>query len=195
MEQNTIQISDVASASLAAMMGGSESFRVFGKYFVQCHDKDGNLLWEDEAPNLVTDVGAKLLLDTILAGSAFTATTYMGLKGTGSAAVADTQASHAGWLEIGAANAPTYTSPRKTITWSSASGSGAGSRTKASTGTYTFAITSGSGATVDGCFLNINGTSAIDNTTGTLFSAGTFSGGAKTVSSGDSLTVTYALNC
>ena len=195
MEQNTIQISDVSAASLASMMGSGESFRIFGTYYVKCHDKDGNLLWEDTAPNLVTDVGAKLLLDTILAGSAFTATSYMGLKGTGSAAVGDTQASHAGWLEIGAANAPSYTSPRKTISWSSASGSGAGSRTKPSTGTYTFAITSGSGATVDGCFLNINGTSAIDNTTGTLFSAGTFSGGAKTVSSGDSLTVTYALNC
>lgn len=192
---DNIQVTDVSAASLAAILGGGESFRVFGEYQVKCHDKDGNLLWEDVAPNLVTDVGAKLLLDTILAGSAFTATTYMGLKGTGSAAVADTQASHAGWLEIGAANAPTYTSPRKTVTWSSASGTGAGSRTKPSTGTYTFAITSGSGATVDGCFLNINGTSAIDNTTGTLFSAGTFSGGAKTVSSGDSLTVTYALNC
>lgn len=195
MEQNNIQVIDASVAALSSLLGGGESFRVFGKYEVQCHDQDGNLLWEDEAPNLVTDVGAKLLLDTILAGSAFTATTYMGLKGTGSAAVGDTQASHAGWLEIGAANAPSYTSPRKTVSWSSASGSGAGSRTKPSTGTYTFAITSGSGATVDGCFLNINGTSAIDNTTGTLFSAGTFSGGAKTVSSGDSLTVTYALNC
>jgi hypothetical protein len=195
MNSDQMKILDLSAASVSALQSNVEGFRIFGEYQVQCHDKAGNLLWEDVAPNLVTDVGAKLLLDTILAGSAFTATTYMGLKGTGAAAVGDTQASHAGWLEVGAANAPTYTSPRKTISWSSASGTGAGSRTKPSTGTYTFAITSGSGVTVDGCFININGTSAIDNTTGTLFSAGTFSGGAKTVSNGDSLTVTYALNC
>jgi hypothetical protein len=148
---------------------------------------------EDVALNLVTDVGGRLVLDTILAGSAFTAATYMGLKGSGSAAVGDTQASHAGWLEVGAANAPAYTAPRKTVTWSAASGSGAGSRTKASSGTYTYTFTSG--GTVDGAFLNINGATTIDNTTGTLLSAGTFTGGAKTVANTDTLTVTYALNC
>jgi hypothetical protein len=151
------------------------------------------LIGEYDAPNLVTDVGARLLLDTILAGSAFTASTFMGLKGTGSAAVGDTQASHAGWSEVGATNAPQYTSPRKTVTWSAASGTGAGLRSKASSGTYTYAIIT-AGGTVDGAFLNINGASTIDNTTGTLFSAGTFSGGSKTVAISDTLTVTYTLS-
>jgi len=146
----------------------------------------------DIAPNLVTDVGAKLLLDTILAGSAFTASTFMGLKGTGVAVVADTQASHASWLEVGTTNAPQYTAPRKTVTWSAAAGTGAGARTKASSSTNTYAIIT-TGGTVDGAFLNINGTSAIDNTTGTLFSAGQFTGGAKTVAVSDTLTVTYSL--
>ncbi len=195
MNKDKLMAQDASMAATAAMLAGPEDFRILGKYDVVCRGPDGLIKWEAEAPNLVTDVGARLLLDTILAGSAFTATTYMGLKGSGAAAVGDTQASHAGWLELGAANAPTYTSPRKTVSWSSASGTGAGNRTKPSTGTYTFAITSGSGLTVDGCFLNLNGTSAIDNTTGTLFSAGTFASGAKTVSSGDSLTVTYTLNC
>lgn len=146
----------------------------------------------DEYDNLVTDVGAKLLLDTILAGSGFTATAIMGLKGSGAAAVGDTQASHAGWLEVGTANAPAYTAPRKSVTFSAASGSGAGARTKASSSTQTFVFTSG--GTVDGSFININGTTAIDNTTGTLFSAGTFSApGAKTVAATDTLTVTYSL--
>lgn len=169
-----------------------EKLRIVGHYTCEHRNQAGDLLAVYEAPNLVTDVGAKLLLDTILAGSAFTASTFLGLKGAGSAAVGDTQASHSGWNEVGNANAPAYSGARKTISWSSASGSGGGSRSKASSGTYTFTFTSG--GTVDGAFLNVNGTSAVDNTTGTLFSAGTFSGGSKTVANTDTLTVTYSLS-
>jgi hypothetical protein len=170
-----------------------EKLRIVGHYTAEHRNKDGDLLATYEAPNLVTDVGAKLLLDTILAGSAFNATTYMGLKGSGSAAVVDTQASHAGWNEVGNANTPTFSGARKTVTWSPASGTGGGSRSKASaSGPYTYIFTSG--GTVDGAFLNINGSSAVDNTTGTLFSAGTFSGGSKTVANTDTLTVTYTLS-
>jgi hypothetical protein len=177
-----------ASASFGGT-GGAEA-RAMGTYHVECHDKDGNLKWADAAINKITDVGLKLMEDTILGGSAFTATCYLGLKGTGAAAAADTQASHAGWLEVGLANDPDYTAPRKTITFSAASGTG--TVTKASTGTYTFAMLNA--GTVAGCFININGTSGIDNTTGTLFSAGDFSGGSKTVGNGDSITVTYTLS-
>jgi hypothetical protein len=186
----------VAASAVDAIIGGlarnAEGALIMGMYRATHRNAAGTILSEEDFPNLVTDIGAKLLLDTILAGSAFTAATYMGLKGTGAAAVADTQASHAGWLEVGAANVPLYTSPRKTIAWSAASGTGAGARTKASSGTFTFAFIT-TGGTVDGAFLNINGTSAIDNTTGTLFSAGTFSGGSKVVAVSDTLTVTYSL--
>lgn len=146
--------------------------------------------WEDGIENLVTTVGANLLLDTLLAGSAYTTVgPYMGLINTNAsaAAIGDTMASHAGWLEVGAANAPLYTAPRKTISFSAASG-----KSKASTGTYTFAIIT-TGGTVGGCFL-VTGTGAlstIDNTAGVLYSAGAFTGGSKTVGVGDSLTVTY----
>lgn len=168
-----------------------EKLRVIGHYRVEHRNGNGDLLETIECPNLVTDVGAKLLLDTILAGSSYVASTYLGLKGSGSAAVADTQASHSGWSEVGSANAPAYTGARKTVSWASSSGTGSGGRSKASSGTYTFAFTSG--GTVDGAFLNINGSTSVDNTTGTLFSVGTFSGGARTVANLDSLTVTYTL--
>ena len=108
----------------------------------------------------------------------------MGLKGTGAADVADTQASHAGWLEVGLANAPVYTGNRPTPTFSAAS-SGA----KTTSSAVTFAITSS--GTVAGCFINIGGSATKDNTTGTLFSAGDFTAGSKTVTSGDTLSVTY----
>jgi hypothetical protein len=181
---------DSCGATVARAGGFKEDARAFGMYHVVCHGPDGKEKWRDTAINKITDVGLALMEDTILAGSTFTATTYMGLKGTGSAAAGDTQASHAGWLEVGNANDPDYTAPRKTISWAAASGTG--TVTKASTGTYTFAMLNS--GTVAGCFININGSATIDNTTGTLFSAGDFTGGSKTVGNGDSLTVTYTLS-
>jgi len=192
MNAEKLKLNLATEAALGSLSRNDEGMLIMGRYHAVHRNAAGEVLSEDYFDNLVTDVGAQLLLDTILSGSAFTAATYLGLKGTGVAVVADTQASHASWLEVGAANVPLYTSPRKTVTWSAASGTGAGARTKASSGTYTFAIIT-TGGTVDGAFLNINGTSAIDNTTGTLFSAGTFSGGSKVVAVSDTLTVTYSL--
>ena len=140
--------------------------------------------WADEIDNLVTTVGKNLLLDTILTGTTYTAASRMGLKGAGSAVVGDTQASHGAWLEVGLANAPTYTGNRQTPSFSAAA---AGS--KATSAAVSFAIT-GTG-TVAGCFININGSATKDDTTGTLYSAGDFSGGSRSVINGDTLNVTY----
>jgi len=160
----------------------SDALSIQGFYHAVCYDKDGNMKWEGDIENLVTTVGKNLTLDTILGNSAAGAI-VMGLKGTGSASASDTQASHAGWLEVGATNAPTYTSPRKTPTFSAAS---AGSKTTSAASS--FSITSS--GTVAGCFINIGGSSVIDNTTGTLFSAGDFSS-SKSVVNGDTIAVTY----
>jgi len=146
--------------------------------------------WTDDVRNLVTTVGKNLALDTILAGSAYTVVgPFMGLtQASPTANAADTMGSHAGWAEAGNANAPTYTAPRKTVTFSAASAG-----VKASTGTYTYAITSS--GTVGGAFM-VYGTGAvstIDNTSGTLLSCGAFTGGNKSVNNGDSLTVTWQL--
>lgn len=145
---------------------------------------------EEVFSNLVTDVGCKLMLDSIFNNTAAGAV-VMGLKGTGSAAVGDTQASHAGWSEVGGTNAPAYTGNRPTPSFSAASGSGAGSRTKATSANVTFAMTSS--GTVAGGFLNIAGSATKDNTTGTLFSAGDFSS-SKTVSNGDTISASYQLS-
>lgn len=146
--------------------------------------------WSDTFKNLVTTVGANLALDTLLAGSGYTTVgPFMGLinANASAAAIGDTMASHAGWLEVGGANAPQYTAPRKTVAFSAAS-----AKSKASTGTYTFAIIT-SGGTVGGAFLvtGSGAVSTIDNTSGVLYSAGAFTGGSKAVSPGDSITVTY----
>lgn len=148
------------------------------------------LLADDKFDNIVTDVGSKDLLDKYFKGSAYTQTMRMSLKGTGTAVVGDTQASHAAWLEQGLANAPTYTGNRPSITMNAASGAGAGARSSASP-TTAFAITST--GTVFGCFINNGGLATKDDTTGILFSAGDFTGGSRAVINGDTLNVTYTL--
>jgi hypothetical protein len=113
----------------------------------------------------------------------------MGLKGTGTAAITDTQASHAGWLEVGLANAPTYSGNRKTPVFSAAAFVSGTTCTKSTSSASSFSITST--GTVAGCFINIGGSATIDNTTGTLFSSGDFSS-PKAVVSGDTIAVSYS---
>lgn len=145
--------------------------------------------WADIAENVVTTVGKNLALDTYLAGSGYTVVgPYMGLAGSGasSAVAGDTMASHAAWTEVGGTNAPAYSGTRKTCAWSSAS-----SGSKALSSALSFAITSS--GTVGGCFIvfGAGAVATLDSTAGTLYSAGAFSGGSKTVSNGDTLNVSY----
>lgn len=146
--------------------------------------------WRERWDNTVVTVGKNLALDTFLAGSAYTVTgPYMGLISLTSfsaIAAADTMSSHAGWLEAGNANAPTYSGTRKTAAWNAASGG-----SKALSAALSFAFT-GTG-TVKGAFL-VFGTGAlntIDNTAGTLYSAGLFGTGDRAVLSGDTLNVSW----
>lgn len=170
-----------------------EKMNAKGVYHVECYDADGNLKWKDVIENVVTTVGKNLALDTFLAGAAYTVVgPYLGLISSvsyGAGPVAgDTMSSHAGWTEAGATNAPTYTAPRKTAAWSAASGG-----SKALSAALSFAIT-GSG-TIKGAFM-VYGTGAvstIDNTAGTLLSAGLFTGGDKAVVNTDTLNVSYSL--
>lgn len=144
-------------------------------------------VWQDEIHNVVVTVGKNDILDKYLSGSAYTAAIVMGLKGTGTAVAADTNASHASWLEVGGANAPAYTGNRPTPGFSAAA---AGVKSTSSAVSYTFT----SGGTVAGCFLVSAGSSTKDNTTGVLISAGDFSGGNKVVANTDVLNVTWQLS-
>jgi hypothetical protein len=182
MTIDNIKASDKVEASCSYNTQPSDAMSIEGHYHAVCYGADGQVKWEAPIENLVTTVGKNATLDAILGNSAAGAV-VMGLKGTGTADVADTQSSHAGWLEVGLANAPTYSGNRKTPTFSAAS---AGSKTTSSA--VSFSITST--GTVAGCFINIGGSATIDNTTGTLFSAGDFSS-SKSVVNGDTIAVTY----
>jgi hypothetical protein len=190
---------DAASASITRGAQHDETFGIQGCYEVKCYDSEGNLKWEDTAPNLVTAVGKQALFDyyfgaTGTAGGTASGANYLGLcGGTATYTAADTMASHT-WTEVGLANAPTYTGNRQSITWTAATSSGTtpSNVTTKTGGAITFAMTSS--GTVNGCFIN-GGASASatkDTTTGVLYSAGNFTGGSKTVANGDSLAVTYS---
>lgn len=177
-------VGDTCSVTVGRGARHDEKVSLNGSYHIECHDIFGGLKWVADIENLVTTVGKNATLDVVLGNTAVGAI-VMGLKGVGTAVVADTQAVHGAWLEVGLANAPTYSGTRITPTFGAAS---AGVKTTSSPVVFTM---TGSG-TVAGCFINIGGTSAIDNTTGVLFSAGDFTVGTKTVTSGDTLSVTYS---
>src|SRR3989304_8013395 len=69
-------------------------------YQVECYDKDGNLKWDEEFKNLVVSTGRNKYLDATLKTGVTSPTWFVGLKGTGTVAAADTMASHAGWAEL-----------------------------------------------------------------------------------------------
>jgi hypothetical protein len=178
-------------ASVIRRSGLSENVEAHGRYEIECIGADGKLKWREVIDNVVCTVGKNLALDTFLAGTSYTVTgPFMGLISSISytaVAAGDTMASHAGWLEAGGVNAPTFSGNRKTTVWSAAA-SGA----KALSGTLSFAITST--GTVKGAFL-VYGSSASntkDSTAGTLWSAGTFATGDKAVVNGDTLNVNYS---
>jgi hypothetical protein len=181
---------ECTDASVIRGLGIGEQAHAHGRYEIECIGADGKLKWRDTIDNVVATVGKNLALDTFLAGTTYTVTgPYMGLiSSTSYSAVAagDTMASHAGWLEAGGANAPTYSGNRKTAVWSAAA---AGA--KALSAALSFAITST--GTVKGAFL-CYGSAALntkDNTAGVLWSAGTFTTGDKAVVNGDTLNVNH----
>jgi len=139
--------------------------------------------WTEAFDNLVTTAGKNDMLDKYLAGSSYTAAWYIGLIGSTSyttgAAVTDTMASHGGWAE----DVEYSQAARPTTAWSAAA---AGS--KALSAACVFSI-NGDGTTIKGCFLNSVATKS--GTTGTLFSAGLFTGGDKVLANGDTLNVSY----
>lgn len=157
-----------------------ERIKLSGVYRVECVRADGSIAWSDTFSNLVTTVGKNFALDTVLGGSAYTAAWYLGLiDSTSYSAVAagDTASSHAGWTEFTGYSNSTRPAP----SWGAAA-----SGSKASTATSFSVNASG---TIKGAILISNSTKG--GTTGTLYSAGLFTGGDKVVSSGDTLNVTY----
>jgi hypothetical protein len=180
---------DTMDGGLIANTGSSEGATATGKYTVECYDKDGNLKWVAETPNLVVNVGLQYM-----AGSALTSTTqitswYVGLYGAAASnnpAAGDTMSSHGGWTEV-----TDYSqSTRPAATFAAATNANPSVVTNsASKAVFSINATT----TVGGAFLTSNDTKG--GTTGTLFSAADFqSPGDRSVVNGDTLNVTYTFS-
>jgi hypothetical protein len=179
-------------ARLGVSGGMPDDMTVLGRFHAVFREASGRIFHEEEFDNLVTTLGKNFLLDTTLAGSSYTVVgPYMGLICGASAptiVAADTMASHAGWLEGGTTNPPTYSSSGARIicVWSAAS---AGVKALSAGLTFTF---TGSG-TVQGGFI-VTGSGAVTtnlSTAGTLYSAGALSA-AQPVVSTNTLTISYS---
>jgi hypothetical protein len=140
------------------------------------------LLYDEEMENLIVNAGL-----TYLEGVALLTTTQIALSSwfvliTATAptiAAADTMASHGGWTENQAYSQGTRPA------WSGVAGAAGAATNSASPAVYT----ANAGSTAGGCCLVSNSTKG--GTTGTLFSGVAFTGGDRTLISGDTLNVTY----
>jgi hypothetical protein len=180
---------DNVASGLVANTGASEGAKATGKYTVECYDKDGNLKWVAETPNLVVNVGLQYMAGTALTTTAQVTTWYLGLYGaaaSNSPAAGDTMSSHIGWTEVTAYSQAT----RPAATFAAATNANPSVVTNtASKASYSINGTT----TVGGAFLTSDNTKG--GTTGTLFSAADFqSPGDRSVVSGDTLNVTYTFS-
>jgi len=188
---------DSAIATLNTNAISAEDMGVHGHYHVVCRDKNGNIKWEEEFPNLVVAAGKELMLNTLLrtSGTYTTVGPFLGLtNATLTPAATDTMTTLVG----GGKEFTNYTvggSPvRGTATFAAATSSGT-TPTNVTTSTasaITYTITGG-GGTVYGCFL-VTGSGAVStqsSTAGTLYSEGNFAT-AKVTTAGDTVSVTYS---
>lgn len=180
---------DKVSCSVQRKKSSLNGAKAQGVFTVTCYDKDGNLKWEEKAPNLVVNVGLQYMAESALGNGTQITTWYLGLYGAAASndpAASDTMASHAGWTEV-----TDYSEGvRQTAVFATATTADPSVITNsASAAVFTM---SGS-TTVGGAFLTSDDTKG--GTSGTLFSAADFqSPGDRAVVSGDVLNVTYTFS-
>ena len=151
----------------------------FGGIFVaDCYDRYGNQKWSATGYNRVTDTGIDHFLDAVLtAGDTQEPTWYIGLKATTGSSADDIASTHT-WTE-----ATEYVGSRKE--WVEARTA----QSVSNVGNLATFVGNVNATVVEGAFLISSDTNG--GTAGILLSAADFTGGQKSVSSGDSLRVTY----
>jgi hypothetical protein len=183
---------NAAEATGVSVVRGSGTFteqaRATGVYTATLVGTDGQVKWTETFDNLVTTQGKNFLLDTAFAGSANNVRMSLITSAT-TPLVTDTYATPTGGTTE--AGSGVIGTTRPTPSFSAAS---AGS--KATSSAVSFSIVGS--ATISGCMLVMAATlgtlATVGNTAtsgGVLYSAGTFSGGSKAVTNGDTLNVTY----
>jgi hypothetical protein len=182
---------DQVSAGLITNPTAGDTVGAGGVYTVTCVGADGVEKWSDTFHNLVMNGGVANMNSVYFSASTQSTTWYLGLvTGPGSGttfSAGDTLASHGATGSGGWTENTDYTGNRKSVTFGSATTANPSVITN-SASPSSFAMTGT--ATIAGAFLcNVS-----SGTSGVLFSAGDFSGGDKSVASGDTLNVTYTFS-
>jgi hypothetical protein len=191
MSTENSKAQDAVSASLTANKGAAERVGAGGVFTATCVGADGQVKWTEEFHNLVVNEGLQDMNSKYFKGSGYTAAWYLGLVDGATSptyAAGNTLASHSGWTELVPGTA--YTGNRIAVVFNAASPTLADpSVVSNSVAPSVFPMLVNS-TVVAGAFL----TTAATGTSGILFSAGSFTGGNKTVDAGDTLNVTYTFS-
>jgi hypothetical protein len=190
MSSEKTQSTDTVSCELIANTAPAEKLVTMGYFTTECFDRDGNLKWKDEGPNLVVNTGLQYMAGVALNQAANLVTQistwYIGLEdGPGFSITGTATMASLGFTEFTGYSQGTRVQCQFVAATSANPSVASNSVTAAS-----FSITSS--GTLGGAFLTSG--SAKSGTTGTLFSGKAFSGGDRTVANGDTLNVTYSLS-
>lgn len=180
---------ETVGANVQKGNGTTEALKGGGIFTVRCHDKEGNLKWEQKSHNLVVNVGLAFVNTTFFKGSGYTAAWYVGIYGaaaTNNPSSTDTMASHAGWTEVTA-----YSNATRPAATFGAATTADPSVIANSAAPAQFLVNAS--ANVGGAFLVNDDTPG--GSSGTLFSASDFAApGDRVVQNGDVLSVTYTFS-
>lgn len=189
MNKERAKSADAIQSNVKKVKNLSDGIRGGGVFKIECRDSEGKIKWVSQSHNLVVNVGLQDMNDKYFSGSAYTATWFLGLYGSGATndpAAGDTAASHAGWVEVTAYSQAT----RPICTFGSATA--ADPSVIDNTGSPAAFSINGT-SVIGGAFLISESTKG--GTTGILFSAADFQApGDRSVVSGDTLNVNYTFN-
>ena len=184
---NLSKTQDTIGAGVTRGSGQADVMEAHGRYRAECFDVQGNMKWVEDFDNLVTVQGRNHLLDHGLSGPATAVNVRMSYITSGTPVNADTYSTR-GFTELSSS----VIASRSTPSFSAAS-----ANTKQTSSAVSASIV-GTG-TVTGVAINlivgaVGNMGIVDNTntaSAILYSAGLFAV-AKSVSSGDTLNVTYS---
>jgi hypothetical protein len=152
-----------------------------GRWEFVARDANGVEKWRDTIDNIVVNAGLDYLLDAGLSAGTPVTTWYLGLvSATPTVAAGDTMSSHAGWTEV------TAYSEANRVTWTDGGVSGQSVSNSGSPADFTINADS---TDIGGAFLTSSNTKS--GTTGTLYAAGAFTAGNKSLDTSDTIEVTF----
>ena len=182
MSLDKVKASDKVGAMIGRGGKSGEGASASGYYEVDCYDKDGNLKWHDDIHNLITTQGLNHMLDSTLNAATQLTTWYMIPYTTGTIGAGSTYAVP---VVVESTNYDEAARPEWT--------EGAAAAGVITNGTAVVMTWNGTD-TVNGIELVSFATKSDTAQAGArLFSQGAFTGGAKAMTSGDTLNITYTV--